>query len=113
DDEGRNLHHQVTIWAGTHSLTVQLVDKNGDSFTQPAEVVLTLPEDEAIRVSGTTDSGSITFDNVTDRTVLAAASADNNINGITGGVGSQGTPTTAMTGLGEPSDIDNNDFSLG
>jgi hypothetical protein len=113
DKEGRNLYHQVTVWAGTHSLTVQLVNKDGDTFTQPTEVTVSLPEDDAIQVSGSTDSGTVTFEHVPDRTVLVAASADNNISGASGGTGNEGTLSVTMTGLGEPSEVENNDFSLG
>lgn len=113
DTIGRPLYYNATLWAGSATLRVNLVNANGTAFTQQASVVAALSDDPAVTAQGTTSSGSITFSNVPGRTILVKAKGLGNEIGTAGVVGSQGVVTVKMTGFNPPSAIDNNDISLG
>ncbi|HET7301875.1 MAG TPA: dockerin type I domain-containing protein [Candidatus Saccharimonadales bacterium] len=113
DDQGRSVFYSETVWAGLTNVTVNLVDANGAAFTEATTVRLALGDDDTVGATLDTSTGSVTFANVPDRTFLISAIAANNITGASGGVLSDGTITIKMTGLNDPSDIANNDFSQG
>jgi len=113
DIAGRGLYLQETIWAGSATLTVNLVAENGSSFNSAATVRASLVDDESVAAEGIATGGSIVFENVPFRTILARAEAKGNALGIAGFLGSAGTVEIPMIAFGNPSDIDNNDFSLG
>ena len=113
DTVGRPLYLDTTLWAGSASLTVNLVHPNGAAFTQQASVVASLSDDHAVTAQGITTTGTITFTNVPSRTILVKAKGINNEIGTAGIVGGTPSVTIKMTGFNPPSSVDNNDISLG
>lgn len=113
DTIGRPLYYKTTLWAGSSSLRVNLINADGTAFTQQANVVAALSDDPSVTAQGLTTSGSITFTNVPSRTILVKAKGANNQIGTAGIVGSQGTVSIKMIGFNAPSPINNNDISLG
>lgn len=113
DSAGRPLHHETTLWAGSRTLTVQVVDDAGQPFTAETEVTLQLADDPSVETVVTTTDGSAEFSNVPLTTVVASATSPGMVTGSSGGIGSAGTLTIPMTAVPAPNDVDNNDFSLG
>lgn len=113
DTIGRPLYYNTTLWAGSSTLRVNLVNPNGTAFTQQANVIAALSDDPGVTAQGITTTGTITFTNVPARTILVKASGIGNEFGTTGAVGSQGVVTVKMIGFNAPSSIKNNDISLG
>lgn len=113
DTIGRPLYYNATLWAGSATLRINLVNADGTAFTQQANVVAALSDDPAVTAQGTTSTGSITFSNVPARTILIKAKGIGNEIGTAGVIGTQGVVSVKMTGFNAPSPIDNNDISLG
>lgn len=113
DAIGRNIYSQVTVWAGQNTLQVNLVDSAGAPFLEPTSVSLRLGDDQSVGVTETSSSGSVSFANVPASTVLASATAEHNVIGLAGDVGSAGQLTVRMLGFNDVSNVDNNDFSQG
>jgi hypothetical protein len=114
DTIGRPLYHEATVWAGSYTLRVNLVNPNGTAFTQQANVVAALTDDPSVTASGLTSSGTITFTNLPGRTILFKATGVNgNEIGTAGALGWEGVATIKMAGFNAPSTVSNNDFSLG
>ena len=114
DTIGRPLYHEVTLWAGSYTLRVNLVNANGTAFTQPANVVAALSDDPRVTAQGLTSTGTITFTNLPGRTiVLKAKGVNGNEIGTAGVLGWAGVATIKMAGFNAPSTVSNNDFSLG
>ncbi len=114
DTIGRPLYYSATLWAGSATLRVNLINPNGTAFTQQANVVAALSDDPGVTAQGITTTGTITFTNVPSRTILVKAKGINNEIGTAGVVGGTvSTVTIKMIGFNAPSDIDNNDLSLG
>ena len=113
DAFGRPLYYSATLWAGSSTLQVNLVNPNGTVFTQQTNVIASLSDDPAVAAQGVTSTGSITFTNVPARTILVKAKGIGNEIGTAGVVGTQGVVTIKMAGFNPPSPIENNDLSLG
>lgn len=113
DTVGRPLYFNGTLWAGSSTLTVRLINPNGTAFSQPATVVATLSDDPTVMAEATTTTGVVSFPNMPSRTILIKARGANNETGTAGVIGSSGTVYVKMLGFGPVSTIDNNDFSLG
>jgi hypothetical protein len=113
DADGRQLYHNAVVWAGSATLPIRLLDESGEPFTQPTAVTLSLADDHSVSATATTSTGSASFADVPNRTMLVDAVAVGNIRGSVGGVLTDGTLTVVMRGFGPPSPIDNNDFSQG
>jgi hypothetical protein len=113
DTVGRALYYNATLWAGSSTLRVNLVNADGTPFAKSANVVASLSDDPAVAAQGTTASGSITFANLPGRTILVKAQGIDNEIGTAGVIGTRGVVTIKMTGFNPPSPVDNNDISLG
>ena len=114
DTVGRPLYLDTTLWAGSSTLRVNLVNPNGTVFNGQANVVASLSDDPGVTAQGITTTGTITFTNVPSRTVLVKAKGINNEIGTAGILGgSVSTVTIKMAGFNAPSTVDNNDISLG
>lgn len=113
DTIGRPLYYNATLWAGSSTLRVNLVNANGTTFTQQANVIAALSDDPGVTAQGITTTGTITFTNVPARTILVKATGIGNEFGTAGIVGNQGVVTIKMLGFNPPSTIKNNDISLG
>ena len=110
---GRPLYYSATLWAGSATLQINLVNPDGTVFTQQTNVIASLSDDPAVAAQGVTSTGSITFANVPARTMLSKAKGIGNEIGTAGVVGTQGVVTIKMAGFNPPSPIANNDLSLG
>lgn len=113
DTVGRPLYYKATLWAGSATLQVNLVNPNGTAFTEQANVIASLSDDPAVGAEGVTTTGSITFTNIPTRTILIKAKGIGNQFGTAGFIGTQGIVTINMVGFKPPSAIDNNNLSLG
>jgi len=114
DTVGRPLYLNTTLWAGSSTLRVNLVNPNGTVFTQQANIVAALSDDPGVTAQGITTTGTILFSNVPGRTILVKATGINNEIGTAGILGgSVSTVTIKMAGFNAPSTISNNDISLG
>jgi hypothetical protein len=113
DTVGRPLYFNGTLWAGSSTLTVQLVNANGTAFTQQATVVATLSDDQSVTAQATTTNGVVSFPNMPARTILLKARGVNNETGTAGVIGTSGSVVVKLIGFKAPSSISNNDFSLG
>ena len=113
DEFGRPVYLKKTVWAGSSFVTVDLVDENGESFGDPATVRLSLVDDQSVFAEASTSNGTLDFENVPFRTIVARAAASGNRIGLTGFVGTQTFVEVRMLGFEAPSPIANNDFSSG
>lgn len=113
DSIGRPLYKSMTLWSGSNAIEVVVVDEQGAPFLKPVDLKVLLSDDPNISSSGTTSTGSLIFSNIPSRTIIVEASADNNIVGVSGGVGTDGKITVQMLSFKAASPIVNNDFSLG
>jgi hypothetical protein len=113
DTVGRGLYLKTTVWAGNNTLKVNLVNEADQPFLEAATVRVSLVDDQEIFAEGSTETGSISFEKVPQRTVLIRAFASQNRNGLLGVFASGQTVTIMMKGFISPSDIANNDFSQG
>ena len=111
DTIGRPIYFTTTLWAGTSTLDVELVNKDGLPFTEPATVVAKLVEDQTVFAEASTTTGAVQFQNIPDRTILLQATTSNNHLGIIGVFGSVGSVQIMLREFDAPSPIANNDFS--
>ncbi len=113
DTVGRPLYFNATLWAGSSSLRVNLVNADGSPFLKQTTVVAALSDDPAVAAQAISSSGSVTFLNVPARTILIKAKGIDNEIGAAGVIGTVGVVNIKMTGFNAPSTVNNNDFSLG
>lgn len=113
DTIGRPLYHDATIWTGTNTLRVDVVDAAGSLVTDEVNVRVSLTDDQNVYAEAETTTGRVTFTNVPSRTVLVRATASGNRLGIAGLHAGQGAIRVKLLGFAAPSPIDNNDFSQG
>ena len=113
DTVGRPLYYHATLWAGSYSFTVRLVNPDGTTFTTQTNVVAALSDDPSVTEQAITTTGTVTFTNFPGRTILIKARGLGNEIGTAGIVGYQGSTTIKMVGFNAPSTVSNNDFSLG
>jgi hypothetical protein len=111
DDAGGLLFFATTLWAGSETLVVRVLDERG----QPAAASVTIKAGDDQRISATTAAvaGVATFTSVTGRTLLVEARGEANRFGHTATHGGAGTVTLALRAFDAPSPIANNDFSQG
>ena len=113
DTVGRPLYYSTTIWAGTRTFHINIVNENGLPVTDPVIVEARLADDQSVMVQATTTDGNVEFWNFPDRTILIKASTADNRFGLTGVLGWQGSAEVHLYDFNTASPIDNNDFSLG
>ncbi|MEV6306384.1 hypothetical protein AB0M02_43735 [Actinoplanes sp. NPDC051861] len=113
DYVGRTLTATRTVWAGSHTLRVRVVDEAGNLATDGASVDLAISDDQRIASNQYTPNGTYEFTNVPARTVMLRAGSSTRGIGSVGVMGNAGTATVVLRQLGTPSDVNNNDFSQG
>ena len=113
DTNGNPIVDTKTVFAGDNTLIVNLVDQNGNAISQDTTVELSLVDDLSLQVVQQTELGSASFENLPSRTVLIEAITSDNRIGVVGGLGDDGSLTITINDLIPPSEIDNNDISLG
>jgi hypothetical protein len=111
DDGGLVLATDVTIWVGSSSLQVRVVDGDGLPVNG-AEVTATLVDDPSMVVVQEAPLGVATFE-VPSATVVITAVASGGRFGTAAVLGSDGFVDVQVSAIGAPSTVDNNDFSLG
>lgn len=113
DSLGRPLYFNGTLWAGSASLQVNLVNSDNSPFLQNATITAILADDHEVTAQADTANGTVIFENMPMRTILLKAQGAGNKTGAAGVIGTQGTVTITMAGFNPPNPINNNDFSLG
>ena len=113
DTVGRPLYYKATLWAGSSTLRVNLVNADGSAFLQQTTVVAALSDDPAVTAQVITSTGSVVLQNVPTRTILIKAKGIGNEIGAAGVIGSVGLVTIKMTGFNAPSAVDNSKTSPG
>ncbi|HYG75252.1 MAG TPA: hypothetical protein VEK08_09645 [Planctomycetota bacterium] len=112
DSFGLNLSGTLTLWAGTHSMTVGVVNEK-DEVVANATVTASLGDDQSVTLSAVTNAdGIVTLSPLPDRTIILKAQL-NNAFGVNAHVGSAAFGFVVLRSIGEPSPIDNNDFATG
>ena len=112
DAQGRIVHKAATLWAGNLTLSVSIIDENN----QPASgalVTARLGDDKEVKATATSVNGSVSFGNLPNRTIILEASASGNRIASVATTGGAGFEQLKLKGFNTPSQIDNNDFSLG
>lgn len=112
DTLGRLLHKAATLWAGSRTLTVSVLDENG----QPASgalVTARLGDDKDVSSTATSAGGLVTFANLPDWTLILEASATGNRIASVATNGGAVFVQLRLRAINAPSAIDNNDFSQG
>lgn len=112
DNQMRSVEGHYNLWAGSNSLTVAVTDQNNNTVNN-ATVKIALSDDSTVTVSGITQNGTITFSDLPGRTLIATATATGNLFGSAATVGGEGFLTVKLNAFNAPSNIDNNDISLG
>ena len=112
DAEGRIVHKAATLWAGSFTLNVSVKDENNLPATG-ALVTARLGDDKEVKATGTTVNGSVSFQNLPNRTIILEASASGNRIASVATTGSAFLEELKLKAFNAPSPIDNNDFSQG
>jgi hypothetical protein len=113
DSSGMTLSGTFTLWAGSSSPVVKVLDENGAAAVD-ATVVAALGDDQSLSLSGKTGAdGTVSFSNMPDRTIIYTAKASGNRQGVTAQVGSVTAVTVNLFAFNAASLIDNNDFADG
>lgn len=112
DSEENQLVFEITLWAGSNSAFISILNTQGELIT--ANLKLRLADDETVGSDAVAENGIYDAVNLPSRTVIIEVRTPSNEFGsgaLIGGMDSDITIT--VKGIGEPSDIDNNDFSQG
>jgi hypothetical protein len=113
DSRGASLGTAMGFWAGNESLTVTVQDEAGVPVAG-VTVTTSLGDDQTIQSVGTTSgAGTVTFQNLPDRTIMLEARTATNDFATLAVTGSSGAATLTLLGFNPPSSVDNNDFSQG
>jgi hypothetical protein len=113
DKVGRTLYYEETLWVGSNTVTISLVNSDGTPFTSPTHVVASLGDNPAVAARVETSNGTATLQNVPDRTILIEAKSTNNVSGFIGIIGSQKTAEIRMKGFGIPVSNDKKNHHFG
>jgi hypothetical protein len=113
DIYGYTIRDEQVLWAGAETTRVVVLDESGSPIVG-ATVEANLSDDQHVTGKLITDvNGSVIFTNLPDRSFNVIATASENRIDIlpTNAIGD--TIILTPRGIGNPSKIDNNDFSLG
>ncbi len=112
DMYGNLMYYSATIWAGNNVANVTVVGPEGEAL--PAELKVRVGDDKNVGVDVTATDGTVRLENLPSRTIIIEARTPNNFVGVGHFIGGLQTDITInVSGVGVPSDIDNNDFSQG
>jgi len=113
DSEYRLLDQRFVFWAGPHRLRGVVVDRDGQSVPN-AELTLILTEAPRVTASGRSDmAGEFEFEHLPPHVVHIEGRAEPDLFGSVPAAGDDGTTRLVLFDILPPSDVDNNDFSLG
>lgn len=107
------LTFATTIWIGSETLVVNLLSSTGAPFLVPTTITASLSDDPLVQSVITTSTGTATFKNIPDRTIILEAKGEGNEVGTAAAIGVQFSIDITMVGFNEPSTVENNDFSMG
>jgi len=113
DDFGQSLFYEAVLWAGDNTLTVYLVDSDGEPFITETNVVASLADDQAVSARVTTSDGIATLVNIPSRRIMINARSVNNDTGHIVLRELQESVTITMRGFNPPVTTKNHDFSRG
>jgi hypothetical protein len=99
------------LWAGSGVLDIK-VENNDGTLASNSSVKVFLSDDESVIAEGIATAGSISFINMPERTLIINATAPGNLSGSAGTVGGSNV-TIKLIPFNAPSNVINNDFSLG
>jgi hypothetical protein len=112
DSLGLMVYKDVTLWAGSLTLTVTVLDETGN-LANGAIVTARLGDNEAVFASGTSVDGKVAFTSLPDRTIILDAVANGNRFATVATTGNANSIQYKLVGFSASSTIDNNDISLG
>ncbi len=112
DSAGNALSYQATLWAGSHTLTVNIRAPNG-TVPDSAALSARLSDDPRIGFDQTSTTGQVVLQNVPDRTIQLSATTSANQIANLATMGAAGSVQMTLVGFNAPSAVDNNDFSQG
>ena len=112
DSAGQPLVMAATAWAGSNTLTANVIDSNGQAVTDPVTLTVALGDNQRVTAQTITATGTATFQNLPDRTILLKGVANGNRLTLIGTIGSAQTVQMTLLGFNTPSPVENNDFSL-
>ena len=112
DSNNHQLTFGMTLWAGSHTAYINVVNESGQSVT--ADLKLRLADDETVGTDAVAQEGIYQAIDLPARTVIIEATTSSNEFGSAALIGGMDTAITIeVKGIGEASAIDNNDFSQG
>lgn len=112
DADGLGLSARYVLWAGARAQTVRVSDEAGAPL-DGARVRLALVDDPDVAAEGLTRGGSVTFENVPPRLLVASAESAPDAFGMTGALGDGQTVDVVATGFGAPSAAVGHDLARG
>ncbi len=112
DSQGETIYAEFTLWAGSRTLTVNILDENGQ-LGNGVDVKAQLGDDDEVNATGKSVNGQIKFFNLPDRTIIINAFGSGNRIASTATTGGAGSVQLKLSAIGQPSNIQNNDISLG
>ncbi len=112
DSDNNQLTFGITLWAGSNSVYINVVNESGQAVT--AKLKLRLADDNMVGVNAEATGGVYQAVNLPPRTVIIEATTAANEFGSAALIGGMDSEVTIeVRGIGDPSGIDNNDFSQG
>ena len=108
---GTAISRNESFWVGSGSATVFVLNSNGTQALQEVTVTARLADDGSVTAQQIGGSSKFVFTNLPLRTIIFDAVADDGSAGASALIGS-GTTTVELVSFSQPSEIDNNDFSL-
>lgn len=112
DTNFRLLVSNPTLWIGSRTLSVNVVDAN-NLPVEGATVIARLGDDPTVNAQATTVNGRATFQNLPNRAILLEATASGNRLATRTTTGAAGTVQLQILGFNPVSTISNNAFSQG
>ncbi len=113
DSNYRLLDQRFVFWAGALRLRGVVVDRDGQPVPD-AELTLILTEAPRVTASGRSDAaGRFEFEHLPPRAVHIEGRAEHDLFGSVPAAGDDGTTRLVLFDILPPSNVDNNDFSLG
>ena len=112
-EQGFSLLNELTLWAGNETIEALVLDENGQPVNNASVAAKLADNQDVISELVTDENGRVVFSNLPGRTILFEAVDSNNNFDAVGAIGTENQVVLNLRGFSEPSNIDNNDFSLG
>jgi hypothetical protein len=112
DTDSKMIFSQPTLWVGSRTLNVGVVDENNQPLTG-ATVEARLGDDQTVKATAISTAGGVVFTNLPNRTIILEAKASGNRFASLATAGGSGSVQLRLTTFNPVSPVDNNDFSQG